>query len=49
MATYPGWFGQSGGQLTLALGYLPDHLPSFMLPAAQPRDLPHRPRLLPAR
>jgi hypothetical protein len=37
--TYPGWFDVSGGQVTLALGYVPGHLPSFMLPAAQPRDL----------
>ena len=34
---YTGWFGQP--RALLALGYLPDHLPSFMLPAAQPRDL----------
>ncbi|MEZ4400723.1 MAG: hypothetical protein R3B06_11930 [Kofleriaceae bacterium] len=34
---YPGWFGQL--RQGLALGYQPGHLPSFMLPAAQPRDL----------
>ncbi len=34
---YPGWFGQP--RQTLALGYQPGHLPSFMLPAPQPQDL----------
>lgn len=34
--TYPGWFGE---RQSLALGYVPGNLPSFMLPAAQLNDL----------
>ena len=34
--TYTGWFGE---RQSLALGYVPGHLPSFMLPAAQLNDL----------
>lgn len=34
--TYTGWFGE---RQSLALGYVPGHLPSFMLPGAQLNDL----------